>query len=171
MPTLHLRHLASSLFCTLLLSAPLLHAQEPADEEDKEWREVALQLPEAPKAENLLNFYKSNSQSFAIDTKSLLVASDGTIRYTLVATSDGGAKNISYEGLRCQSYEVKLFAFGRPDGTWSRSRRNQWDAISSTGANKQHSTLFSDYFCEGRTIAGKVNVLLDKLRGKKMSYY
>ena len=141
------------------------------EEEDKEWREVALQLPEAPKAENLLNFYKSPSQSFAIDTKSLTVAADGTIRYSLVATSSGGAKNISYEGLRCQTYEVKLYAFGRPDGTWSRSRRNQWDTITNTGANKQHATLFSEYFCEGKTIAGKANVLLDKLRGKKSSYY
>lgn len=153
-----------------LLPVSFAHAAD-LEEDDKEWHEVALQLPEAPKAENLLNFYKSPSQSFAIDTKSLTVATDGTIRYTLVATSSGGAKNISYEGLRCQSYEVKLYAFGRPDGTWSRSRRNQWDAIINTGANKQHATLFSDYFCEGKTIAGKASVLLDKLRGKKMSYY
>jgi hypothetical protein len=153
-----------------LLPGSFAHAADQ-EEDDKEWHEVVLQLPEAPKPENLLNFYKSPSQSFAIDTKSLTVATDGTIRYSLVATSAGGAKNISYEGLRCQTYEVKLYAFGRPDGTWSRSRRNQWDGITNTGANKQHAALFSDYFCEGKTIAGKVNVLLDKLRGKKMSYY
>ena len=153
-----------------LLPTSFTHAADQ-EEDDKEWHEVALQLPEAPKPENLLNFYKSPSQSFAIDTKSLTVATDGTIRYSLVAISSGGARNISYEGLRCQTYEVKLYAFGRPDGTWSRSRRNQWDGITNTGANKQHAALFSDYFCEGKTIAGKVNVLLDKLRGKKMSYY
>ncbi|MCH8620173.1 CNP1-like family protein [Undibacterium sp. TS12] len=164
MPNIQLRH-----FIILALSClPLVgsYAAE-LEEDDKEWHEVALQLPEAPKPENLLNFYNSGNQSFAIDTKSLSVAADGTIRYTLVATSSAGAKNISYEGLRCQTYEVKLYAFGRPDGAWSRSRRNQWEAISNRGLNKQHSTLYSEYFCEGHTIAGKAEVLLEKLRGKK----
>ncbi|PXX43972.1 CNP1-like family protein [Undibacterium pigrum] len=166
------KKLAHIIISLALLPASFAHAAEPdLEEDDKEWREVALQLPEAPKAENLLNFYKSPTQSFAIDTTSLIVAADGTIRYSLVATSSGGAKNISYEGLRCQTYQVKLYAFGRPDGTWSRSRRNQWDSITNTGANKQHAALFSDYFCEGKTIAGKASVLVDKLRGKKMTYY
>ena len=159
----------SALSVLSLLPASGLQAAD-LEEDDREWHEVALQLPDAPKPENLLDFYKSASQSFAIDTKSLTVAKDGTIRYALVATSSAGAKNISYEGLRCQTYEVKLYAFGRPDGSWSRSRRNQWETISNTGANKQHSTLYTDYFCEGRTIAGKAEVLLEKLRGKKSPF-
>lgn len=168
MPNTNLRRLA--LLAATLLSVAAAFAQD-LEEDDKEWHEVALQLPEAPKQENLLKFYNSGTQSFAIDTKSLLVASDGTVRYTLVATSAGGAKNISYEGLRCQSYEVKLYAFGRPDGTWSRSRRNQWEAISNRGANVQHSTLYTDYFCDGHTVAGKVEALLDRLHGKKTPFH
>ncbi|MFZ6742931.1 CNP1-like family protein [Undibacterium sp. JH2W] len=166
-----LRYLSHLVIIGMALLPVSLAFAADEEEDDKEWHEVALQLPEAPKPENLLNFYKSPSQTFAIDTKSLIVAADGTIRYTMVATSSGGARNISFEGLRCQSYEVKLYAFGRPDGTWSRSRRNQWDAITNTGVNKQHATLYSEYFCEGKTVAGKASVLLDKLRGKKMSYY
>jgi hypothetical protein len=134
------------------------------DEADKEWKEIAAQMPEAPKNDNLLAFYDSGTQAFAIDTKSLSVAGDGTIRYTLVSASRSGARNISYEAIRCASFEKKLYAFGRPDGSWSRSRRADWQAISATAANKQHSTLAVDFFCEGNTVAGKADAILGRLK-------
>ena len=162
--------------CLLLasLSLPLVSsAQELEDDiNDKEWKEISLQLPPAPKAENLLAFYKNGNQSFSLDAKSLSVASDGSIRYTLVSSSSSGAKNISYEGLRCQTAEKKLYAFGRTDGTWSRSRRNQWDPISSTDFNKQHITLALEYFCEGKTNAGKADQILGRMtRNQPMKSY
>ncbi|MEB0118120.1 CNP1-like family protein [Undibacterium sp. RTI2.2] len=155
----------------LILMASLLaplHAQ-PMDDEDaeKEWKEVALQLPEAPQATNLLPFYNSDNQAFSVDAKSLTITSDGIVRYTLVSISSSGAKNVSYEGIRCSTYEKKLYAFGRADGSWSRSRRNQWDSIQALAANKQHSTLFTDYFCEGNTIAGKAPAMLERLKKRQ----
>ncbi|MCU6432347.1 CNP1-like family protein [Undibacterium sp. Jales W-56] len=151
----------------LLLASGLLlplHAQTTDDEAEKEWAEVALHLPGAPDASNLVSFYASGSQSFAIDVKSLSITGDGIIRYSLVAVSSSGAKNVSYEGIRCSTYEKKLYAFGRPDGSWSRSRRNQWDHISALNVNKQHSTLFNDYFCDGNSIAGKASVIIDRIK-------
>lgn len=131
---------------------------------DKAWRELTVQLPTAPKADNLIVFYKNENQSFAIDTASIQVLSDDTIRYTLVSTSTSGAKNISHEGLRCQAYEKKLYAFGRADGSWSSSRRDEWDQISNLGINKQHSTLYKDYFCEGTSIAGKTEHIVRRFK-------
>ncbi|MFZ6646442.1 CNP1-like family protein [Undibacterium sp. TJN25] len=165
--------LRKSLYLSALVAAACLSFQLPAsaqqspedDEEmEKDWKEVAAQLPEAPKAENLISFYDSGTQAFSIDAKSLTIVSDGTIRYTLVAVSRGGAKNISYEAIRCESFEKKLYAFGRPDGSWSRSRRNEWTQISNLGANKQHSFLAVDYFCEGPTVAGKARDILDRIK-------
>ena len=136
-------------------------------ENSKEWQETPLELPASPQAENLLAFYDSGSQSFSIDVKSLTIANDGTIRYTLGSSSISGAKNISFEGIRCQTAEKKLYAFGRPDGSWSRSRRDQWEKISYTGFNKQHSTLLNDYFCEGTTIAGKAEQIVARIKRKQ----
>ncbi|MDE2430160.1 MAG: CNP1-like family protein [Burkholderiales bacterium] len=167
---LHLRRAARLLAgCTLLTFVHLVpaQAQEFDDEAEKEWKEVALQLPASPKAENLHEFYRSGTQKFAIDTHSVTVATDGTVRYTLVATSTSGAKNISYEAIRCESYEKKLYAFGQPDGSWSRSRRKEWDRISSLAANNQHSTLAREYFCDGNTVAGNARTLVDRLNGMR----
>ncbi len=151
------------------LSSAQNHFEEDFEDLDKPWQEIAVQLPAAPLAENLLPFYVSATatQSFMIDTKSLTLGTDGVIRYTLVTTSSNGAKNISYEGIRCASYEKKLYAFGHPDGSWSRSRRDKWEPIRSNAANRQHAALAQDYFCQGLTVAGKAEQLVEKMRGKR----
>lgn len=142
---------------------------EDFDDQDKLWEEIAVQLPAAPKPENLIPFYVSatSSQQFAIDTDSLTVGADGVVRYTVVTTSQAGAKNVSYEGIRCQSYERKLYAFGRSDGSWSRSRRNEWERISGNAANRYHAALFKDYFCNGTTVAGNARDIVDRMRHNK----
>jgi hypothetical protein len=136
------------------------------DDETKPWEEIAVQLPPAPKQEDLATFDVGPlaTYTFAVDTKSVSVGSDGVVRYTLVATSTGGARNVSYEGIRCASYERKLYAFGRPDGTWSRSRRDQWERIASYGANPQHAVLFKDFFCDGNTIAKSQEGIVRQLK-------
>lgn len=143
--------------------------EEDFDDKDKRWQEVAIQLPAPPKPENLLSLDVSRTtmQAFAIDAASISVGSDGVIRYTLVATSDAGARNVSYEGIRCGSYERKLYAFGQPDGSWTRSRRDQWERITGNAVNRQHAALAKDYFCEGLTIADKAEELADRIRNKR----
>ncbi|OGB20947.1 MAG: hypothetical protein A3I66_19765 [Burkholderiales bacterium RIFCSPLOWO2_02_FULL_57_36] len=140
--------------------------EEDFEDEHKPWQEIAIQLPAAPQAANLLPFYVSATatQSFAIDAKSLTVGSDGVIRYTLVADSPGGAKNISYEGIRCRSFEKKIYAFGQADGSWSRSRRDQWERIAQNAANRQHAILAKDYFCQSLTVADNAEKMLERIR-------
>ncbi|HEX7634164.1 MAG TPA: CNP1-like family protein [Noviherbaspirillum sp.] len=160
--------------CTVLLAtSSVLHAQsqfeQDFDGQDKPWQEVAVQLPAAPKQENLLPFHVSATatQTFAIDSQSLSVGTDGVVRYTLVATSESGAKSVSYEGIRCASYEHKLYAFGRPDGSWSRSRRDQWERINTNIANRQHAALSKDYFCLGQSVVSNVAEMIQRIRAGK----
>lgn len=160
--------------CIALLAASgALHAHsqfgQDFDDKDKPWQEVSVQLPAAPKQENLLPFYVSATatQTFAIDSQSLSVGADGVVRFTLVAISESGARNVSYEGIRCASYEHKLYAFGRPDGSWSRSRRDYWERINTNAANRQHAALFKDYFCSEQSIVGNADVIIRKIRASK----
>jgi len=169
-PIRNIRRLASLalVFCTIAA-----HAQSGFDEEfddsDKPWEELAIQLPPAPKQANLLAFDVSPTatQAFAIDPGSLTVGTDGVIRYTLVSTSRSGAKNISYEGIRCQTYEYKRYAFGQADGTWARSRRNKWDAIHGHGGNHPQAALAKDFLCLEQTIAGKADDMIGRIRNKR----
>jgi len=143
----------------------LFGADDP-DAKDKENKEIDWQPPAPPAAENMLPFYVSRitRQSFAIDAKSMTVDTDGVVRYTIIGTSSGGAKNISYEGIRCKSFEKRLYAIGNADGTWTRARSSEWQPIATSGPNLQHAELAQNYFCSGGQIAGKVDQILQTVR-------
>ena len=143
--------------------------EEDFDDTGKTWQEIAVQLPAPPTPEHLIPFYVSATatQTFAVDEKSLDVGKDGVIRFTLVSTSPSGAKNISYEGIRCASFEKKSYAYGRDDGSWSRSRRDQWEPIVRNAANRQHGVLAVDFFCDGKSVAGDRQTLLKRLRSNQ----
>jgi hypothetical protein len=166
--------LSAGLFCAMALlyslGAPSALAEDrrehssaldKADSEELQW-----QVPAAPLPENLLPFYTSitTGHSFAIDGKSLTVDKDGVVRYTMVATSSGGAKNVSYEGIRCATMEKKLFAFGHADGTWANARDPQWEPIPTLGANLPQLNLAKDYVCKSSLIPGKTGEILNDLR-------
>lgn len=138
----------------LVMYVPLLaHAEwgevERDFEEDKPWVEAAAQRPAYPKAESLLPFSVSSASRnrYFIDSASVSVGSDGVIRYTVVIEAAGGAKNVSFEGLRCESGEYRLYAYGQPDGTWSEARNAGWEAIKFRSLLSYQKALFEDYFC------------------------
>jgi hypothetical protein len=157
---------------TLLAMAQISVAQQLEwnknfkEDDDTPWEEIQAQLPPAPKDENLLPFYvgPTATQKFSIDAKSLAIGIDGVVRYTMVAVSQGGAKNISFEGIRCASFEKKIYALGRDDGSWSPSRRNQWEPVVRSKVNRQHAALTMDYFCGNLTIMGNEKDMLQLIK-------
>lgn len=152
--------------------ATTIQAQSNLDEdtEKKPSQETAVVLPAAPQAADLLPFEVATTvtQAFAIDAKSLSISADGVIRYTLVAQSQSGAKSISYEGIRCQTFEKKLYSFGHKDGSWSLARRDQWEPIIGSAVNRAHVALAQDYFCQNKTTAGDAAAILDRLKRKRL---
>lgn len=153
----------------VLLMPVAVCAQDASTPTDTPEDPVPLVLPAAPVNENLLPFYVSPNatMNFAVDPLSVSVTPDGVIRFTLVITSTEGARNVSYEGIRCKTAEKKLYATGKADGTWSPSRNDAWSRIRDTGANRQHAALFSDYFCELGGVAGNAAAIIKRMRQKK----
>ena len=98
------------------------------------------------------------------DDAVLSIGTDGVFRYTLVATSSQGARNVSYEGIRCESAQKKIYATGRPDGTWVRSRNAAWTPIEEVGINRQHAALMKEYFCVDGYPSRRVSDVLARLR-------
>lgn len=143
--------------------------EEDFDNTSKLWQEVAIQLPAMPTRAALVPFYVSPTatQNFAIAPDSVSVGSDGVVRYVMVARSESGAENTSYDGLRCASLEHKSYAFGHADGNWSRSRRTDWVAITGNAANRQYAALAESYFCDGSMVAGQAADIVKRLKTKR----
>lgn len=119
------------------------------DPDEPKWQEGEVNLPAFPKEENLLEFYVSEltTNRFFIDGQSINVGGDGVVRFTLVVKTSGGARNVSFEGIRCGITEYRLYATGRNDGTWAKARTSEWKPIENKPINRHHASLSRDYFC------------------------
>jgi hypothetical protein len=124
------------------------------DEEKKNWKEIEAQIPAYPQTKNLvlLEAGSATSHKFYIDTASISLGEDGVVRYTTVVKTGGGATNVTFEGMRCETREQKLYALGRSDGTWVRARDPKWQRILLRDLTPHHWTLYREFFCPERSI-------------------
>ncbi len=150
------RALALALFSAAALGATAAHAQgslfeSEFNENQKEWKEIEAKIPAYPVDANLLPFEGGGASPhrFFIDAKSLSIGEDGVVRYTLVVKAAGGATNVTYEGIRCDTREQKYYALGHASGNWARARNPQWRRIEYQDVNRHHGVLFADYLCMG----------------------
>lgn len=141
-------------FSLFLLASSSALADFEEDYEHKGWQEIEVLMPPAPRQEDLLPFYVSaaSDNRFFIDGATLSVGADGVVRYVLLVLTPGGARNVTFEGMRCETRERRIYASGRLDGSWSKVRKNEWARIQEVYANRQHAALFLDYFCPGGLI-------------------
>jgi hypothetical protein len=138
------------------------------DLEGKPWEVQRTSLPPYPKDGSLLSVYVSSTRPFAffIDPGSVSVRQDGIVRYTLVARSPSGAVNVSYEGIRCKTYQTRTYAFGRSDGTWVQARSQQWTSYSQYQTD-QHLVLADDFFCTANGVKTAEEVVQAIARGNR----
>jgi CNP1-like family len=136
------------------------------DREIKPWAEMQAQMPAYPKDDGLipLDVGSATPHRFFIDGGSVSVGSDGIVRYTLVIKTAGGATNVSFEGIRCETREQKYYAIGRSDKTWVRARDPQWRRIEPKDFNAQHATLYREYLCRGKTMVESAEQIVQALR-------
>ncbi len=149
------------------VSAEIIFGEYGDDDEEtpKEIKVMPLVLPEFPKEDDLLSFQvgPTQTQSFFIDPASLSVGED-EIRYTMVAKSKAGATNISYEGIRCRTFEFRRYAYGYRDNKWVMSKNEVWRPINFYAANRPRAVLTQEYFCDGRSIAGTDKDMVLRIR-------
>lgn len=135
------------------------------DEGKKAWKEVEAQIPPYPREENLILFETAPAgHKFFIDAPSVSVSEDGVVRYTLLVKTAGGAVNVSFEGIRCETREQKYYAIGQPGGAWSKAREPAWRRIESKQFNRHHGVLYADYFCEGKAPVANARKAVDALK-------
>jgi hypothetical protein len=122
------------------------------DEEKKTWKEIQAQIPPYPRPENLvaLEVGPSLGHRFYVDAASISRGEDGVMRYTAVIKAAGGASNVTFEGMRCETREHKVYALGRNDGTWVRARDPKWTRVAYRERAPHQETLFRDYLCPSR---------------------
>jgi len=127
-------------------------SSDRTDVQDGEmWKEKGVALPPYPEEDDFLEFPVDDPRErfrYFIDGRNLSVGDDGVVRYTLVIRSPSGGKNISFEGMRCDSNEFKVYAYGGSRGQLKPLKAPQWEQIKRQGPYRYHITLQQLYFCE-----------------------
>jgi hypothetical protein len=136
------------------------------DAETKPWKELQAQLPAYPRPQDLilLEAGSETPHKFYIDAKSVSVGVDDVVRYTTVVKTAGGATNVTFEGMRCDTREQKLYALGRSDGSWGRARDPKWQRIVLRDLQPHHYVLYRDFFCPARAKPTPLKQALDALK-------
>jgi hypothetical protein len=129
-------------------------ARDAIDFEQKPLDEAPVSLPGAPKMDALIAFDpgRRTSMRYFVDPASVAVVHEGIVRFTLVVRGDGAAANVSYEAIRCKTYERKVYAYGRSDGTWQPVRNPAWTRIGGQDADGHRHVLYESFFCPSRQI-------------------
>ena len=97
------------------------------------WQEGDIPEPPAFNLERLLRFEVNPNSPlvYAIDPQTLSISPvDRVVRYVVVASSPGGARNVFYEGIRCPAGQVKTYA-RYSEGRWIKLSDPQWQDMAS----------------------------------------
>jgi hypothetical protein len=127
-------------------------------------------LPPLPQDANLLPFAVSGNTplQFAVDKNSLTVGTDGVVRLTVVVTSPSGARNVIYEGIRCDTYEWRQYASLNADHDgWDTTVANGFTRIEDGALNAYQSALYQDYLCASKMPTGNAQRILENIRYKR----
>lgn len=149
--------------------APALYAAEIGENrfsDEKEWKESEVPPPPAFDLAKLLTFPGLVNSPFVygVDPASVnLSPSDGLVRYVLVASVPGGAKNVMYEAIRCATGEFKTYARQFSDGVWRQSSDPQWESMFD--APSRHAFYFARAgACDLSSPPSSVRSLVNKLK-------
>jgi hypothetical protein len=97
---------------------------------DPEWKELDAPPPPALRTTGLIPLeVPGSSLRFGVDPASVAVGADRVVRYVVVATSPTGAVNAMYEGLRCTTGEVRIFARHNPESGWVPAQGSLWQPL------------------------------------------
>lgn len=121
--------------------------------EPKGWSEVAAGVPPWPDDADLIPITvarRGGAFSYWIDGRHLDVGDDEVVRYTVVAESAAGVRNVAYEGIRCTVRgQYRVYAYGIA-GRFEPTPKAAWQSIEKGHGGTYRGDLWGTYFCASR---------------------
>ena len=123
-----------------------------------------------PNQEKLQSFYVSVNTvfKFAIDTSSILIGADGVTRYIIVMTNPSGQQQAQYEGIRCDSYQWRLYGTYE-QGVWKPNPLSEWKEIKLHTPNRYQAALAQGAICDFSAQETSMKAILRSLNPDKFT--
>lgn len=115
------------------------------------WQEGKVALPDFPQKDDLIKVEVDRVDmpfSFYLDSKNLTSSTkQGLVKYTVLVESNSGAKNILFEGLRCELEQYKTYAYGTYDNKFVKAKTSEWRFIRDNGHMVHRYNFLRYYMC------------------------
>ena len=132
----------------LALAAGVAQAQLSAP--DPDWSEAEAPPPPQLRTDRLVRIDMPGSTlQFGVDPASVSVGADGIVRYVVVAATTAGAVNAIYEGIRCSTGEVRVYARHQPDRGWVQVKDSRWQSLFDPGPSRHSLAIARNGACVG----------------------
>jgi hypothetical protein len=129
------------------------------------FKEGTTKLPlNPPKSSSLIPFYVSSQTifKFAVDKDSILIGADGVTRYTVVMTNPNGGQQIQYEGIRCDTFQWRLYG-NLENNVWQENPLASWKMIQDSSPNRYQAALAQGALCNFKSQEKNINTILQSL--------
>lgn len=151
----------------LLCAAPY----EQEYDEPAPWAEDVKALPAPPQDDDLILLSIDGPQRnfrHYVDSKSVATHPDGVVTYTVVIASDSGAKNIIFEGMRCEMGRYKTYAYGNSSGGFQPGLASSWQKVlTRSGPANYRSDLLRYYLCAANGLPLRPEAIIERLKHPK----
>jgi len=132
---------------------------------DADWKEIEAPAPPPLATRGLIELEVAGSSlRFGIDPSSVTVGADGIVRYVVVAASSTGTVNAMYEGIRCNTAEVKVYARHNPDSGWVQVANAEWQPLHATRNSRYSLLVARNGACVGHSANGNAAQVVRDLR-------
>jgi hypothetical protein len=122
---------------------------------DPDWKESEAPPPPAFLVSRVLplEMPRHITVKVGVDPQTIRVTEDGIVRYVVVASTSSGSHNASYEGIRCQTGEVKVYARYSSAGTWRPIPNPDWKPLDNNQPSPHALAFARQAACDGRAAA------------------
>jgi hypothetical protein len=140
---------------TWLLGATLLlscSAFAQLRDNDPDWKESEVPPPPPFQIDRALplDMPRHISVRVAVDPETMRITEDGIVRYVVIASTLAGNINASYEGIRCLTGEVKIYARYSSNGTWRPVPNPAWKPLDDNRPSPHALAFARQGACIGR---------------------
>lgn len=134
---------------------------------DPDWKESETPAPPAFRADRViaLDMPRHISVRVGVDPQTVRITDDGIVRYVVVAVSSGDSINASYEGIRCLTGEVKVYARFGSNSAWRAVPNPEWKPLNGNQPSPHALAFARQGACDGRAAtAGTVADIVGRLK-------
>jgi len=160
----------SSSFAQSNFESPNARYAAEGDGVTEEWKEQEVQLPSPPRDDTLVLLeleYNEPRYDFYLDSRSLSLDKDQVSRYVVVIESRNGARNVLFEGVRCNTGEFRTYAFAGRNGAFRPYSASKWLSLATVprqGPLGYRISLARDILCDRYGSPGEVEAVLRRVR-------